>query len=236
MTALASSGQQEQGPDDRRVPYRLVVPTGWVRLPMDPVGMREAARAMLLRAYPDRGRDETARLRHALEGELVALTRRPGNEYARMLLVLAQRVQDRPISASCLVSLLPRRVEGEAGLQELAAEGAEGALASVVEDLGDNRGVVVVRDQVVALPEGVDVEAQGRALAARELGRPVDEPLAAPPGTTRMVEVHLPVPDSDLLLLLSFSTSLVPLFDALTELFLLVASTVQWQREPGSWA
>lgn len=227
------------------VPYRLVVPAAWTRLPMDPVGMRDAARAMLLRRYASLPRDETAKLRREVEQDLVALTRRAGSEYARMLLVLALEVSRRPITASCLVSLLPQAVRDEAALQALAAELSDGVVTSAVEELGANRGVVVVRDEVQPLPqapEGVDVA----ALAARyadsiglgevppEPGAPGSEPWT--PGTVRHVDVHLPVPDSPRLLLLSFSTPLVPLFEPLTDLFLMMAATVQWDRGDGTWS
>jgi hypothetical protein len=144
------------------LPYRLVVPAAWTRLPMDPVGMRDAARAMLLRRFGALPRDETATLRREVEQELVALTRRAGSEYTRMLLVLALEVSRRPITASCLVSLLPRAVPDETALQALAVELSDGSAISAVEDFGTNRGVVVVRDQVMPMspvPDGVDVAA-----------------------------------------------------------------------------
>lgn len=242
MTARDGSGVETATSSP---PYRLVVPAAWTRLPMDPLGMRDAARAMLRRRYADLPRDETARLRHEVEQQLVAITRRPGSEYARMLLLLSLEVHRRPVTASCLVSLLPRAVRDEDALQAVAAELAHGAITSVVEDLGDNRGVVVVRDEVHALPEaptGVDVQALAQqyadAIGLGETqpapGAPGSEPWT--PGTTRHVEVHLPVPDSPRLLLLSFSTPIVPLFDSLTELFLMMAGTVQWEREPGRWS
>lgn len=227
------------------VPYRLVVPAAWTRLPMDPVGMRDAARAMLLRRFGSLPRDETAKLRREVEQDLVALTRRAGSEYARMLLVLALEVSRRPITASCLVSLLPQAVPDEGALQALSVELSDGAVTSVVEELGGNRGVVVVRDEVQPLPqapEGVDVTALAERFAASiGLGEtPADPGTPAPeawaPGTTRHVDVHLPVPDSPRLLLLSFSTPLVPLFEPLTELFLMMAATVQWNRGDGTWS
>lgn len=224
------------------VPYRLVVPTAWTRLPMDPLGMRDAARAMLLRRYGSLPRDQTAKLRREVEQDLVALTHRAGSEYARMLLVLALEVSRRPITASCLVSLLPQAVPDEAALQALAAEQAEGALTSVVEQLGDNRGVVVVREDQAPLPtapDGVDVaalaEQYAESIGLGDVPAGPDAPEWVP-GTIRHVDVHLPVPDSPRLLLLSFSTPLVPLFEPLTELFLMMASTVQWDRGDGTFS
>lgn len=224
------------------VPYRLVVPAAWTRLPMDPVGMRDAARSMLRRRFASLPRDETAALRRELEQDLVALTGRAGSEYARMLLVLALEVSRRPITASCLVSLLPHSLPDEAALQTLAVEHSGGALASVVEQLGTTRGVVVVREQVQTLPaapDGLDVPALAEQYAdAIGLGQTPAEPGTASwlPGTTRHVDVYLPVPESPRVLLLSFSTPLVPLFEPLTELFLVMAGTVQWDRGDGTWS
>jgi hypothetical protein len=228
------------------LPYRLVVPAAWTRLPMDPVGMRDTSRAMLLRRFGALPRDQTATLRREVEQDLVALTRRAGSEYARMLLVLALEVSRRPITASCLVSLLPQAVPDETALQALAVDLSDGAATSVVEDLGANRGVVVVRDEVMpmsSVPEGVDVEALAQRYAeaigsdeSPATTRTVGAVAPWTPGTTRHVDVHLPVPDVPRLLLLSFSTPLVPLFEPLTELFLMMAATVQWDRGDGSWS
>lgn len=230
MTAVARTG--------RPTPYRLVVPRPWVRLPMDPEGMRSAARALLLRRYADQPRDATAAARRALEDELVALTRAQGTGFARMLLLLSLEVQRRPVSASCLVSLLPHAVEpGEAGLAALASELDDHA---EVRDVGRHRAVVAVRDRVERpdLPGGTDLPGLAdRAAQALGLGEaPRRGAPAWEPGTVRGVDVHLPLPDGEHLLLLSFSTPLPPLFEAMTELFLLIAGSVQFDRGDGSWS
>lgn len=223
------------------VTYRLVVPPSWVRLPMESSAMRTAARAWLLKRYAHAPRDRTATLRRELVEDLVALTRRAGAEYSRMMLVLAAEAQGRPISASCLVSVLPNPLPTEPAMQALAESYAGEALDAVVADLGHSRGVVVVRDQVqqLAVPEGVDGEKVARIAdeVVASLGIVHDEP-AQPwePGTTRLVDVHLPVPDGKETLLLSFATPLVPLFPALTELFVLMACSVQWQNDDGAWS
>lgn len=219
--------------------YRLVVPEAWTRLPVEPAAMREAARAYLLRRFAHLPRDHTARWRRELEEELVAVTRRPGAEYARMLLVLAADAERRPISASCLVSVLPHALPDEGALQELAAGSAGGAVESVVTELGRSRGVVVVRDSTAPAPADPEQSARvgGQLLAA--LGAPAagsagsGEPWT--PGSVRNVDVFLPVPDSAHTLLLAFSTSLVPLFPALTELFVLMAASVQWADGSGGY-
>ncbi|MEX2289954.1 MAG: hypothetical protein WD794_06465 [Mycobacteriales bacterium] len=232
------------------VPYRLVVPKGWTRLPVDPVGMRAAVRAMLLRRFAQHPRDATAVLRREVEQELVSLTRGPGHEYMRMLLVLDLQVERRPVTGTCLVSLLPQRVAGEQALSDLAASMADGAAESVVADLGPNRGVVVVRDTVApdadVPPDAPTSEAARRYAGFLETGSEAEPgPPAAdrlPPDvlragrTTRSVDVFLPVPDSPRVLLLSFSTQVAPLFGPLTTLFLTIAGTVQWNRDGEAWS
>lgn len=232
------------------VPYRLVVPKGWTRLPVDPVGMKAAVRAMLLRRFAQLPRDTTASLRREIEQELVSLTRGPGHEYMRMLLVLDLQVERRPITGTCLVSLLPQRVAGEQALSDLAASMADDAVDSVVEDLGANRGVVVVRDTVA--PDADVPPDAPMSEAVRRYNHWLDTGSEAEPGlpaagnlspdllragrTTRSVDVFLPVPDSPRLLLLSFSTQVVPLFGPLTTLFLTIAGTVQWNRDGEAWS
>jgi len=133
-------------------------------LPVDPAALRPAARKLLLRCFQGHPRDATAAFRHEIEEQLLAIVRGPGREYARMLLTLDLRVERRPITATCLVSLLPQAVDGERALQALAQSMSAGALESLVEDLGPHRGVVVVRDERRA---AVDPGPQATRLARR---------------------------------------------------------------------
>jgi hypothetical protein len=223
--------------------YRMALSAGWVQLPMEPAAMRTAARRWLLQRFKDVSRDETVRGRRLVEDELVALTRRPGAEYARSLFVLALDVDRRPVSASCLVSVVRHDLSDEARLEVLAEQESVGALESTVTDLGRNRGVVVVRDTRVEAPEAGDPEqvADAAIRVAQEMGvvgEPTerDRELARErSATTRSVDVWIPVPDEPRTLLLQFSTPLRPLFDALTELFVVTACTVQWRRPDGTW-
>lgn len=225
---------------DGEVRYRLVLPPGWTRLPMEPVALRPAARAWLLARSSTLPRDRTAQARRAVEDDLVALASRPGAEYARMLLVLSVEAQSRPVSASCLVSELPLDLSDETRLEAVRASREAGTVACAVTDVGPHRALVVVRDEVVAPPAQDEAETARLARAyADHLGldtrRPDPEP-SWDPRRSRSVGVHLPVPDTRSTLLLSFSTPLAPLFDPLTELFLLMAATVQWRRDGERWS
>ncbi len=241
------------------VSYRMALPEPWVRLPMEPTAMRAAVRAWLLRKYAHRSRDETVQLRRQVEEELVALTRRPGTEYARQMLVLSLEVGQIPVSASCLVSLLPQDLSAPDALTTLAAELADGSVHCEVDDLGSNQAVVVVRDEVVpgardgrTNAELVDLAGQTMARlrpddasgqdAVRQDGARQDavdgaelERLVADAERSRCVDVFIPVPDQPRCLLLTFSTPLVPMFDPLTTLFITLAATVQWRVGDDRW-
>ena len=195
--------------------YRLLLPEQWVKLPADPTAMRAAARRHLEHRFADLPRDRTAQLRRSLEDDLVRLADAAGSAYAVDILLLSLDVAERPVSASCLVSLVPIPLADAAALGTLAAELGDGALTSEVVDLGPHRVVRVTRDEQPA--------AEGPAVVADWDGR------------SRLVDVYVPVPDSEATLLLSFATPVVPLFDVLTELFDAMVSTLQWTAEGAPW-
>lgn len=194
--------------------YRIVLPEGWHRLPADPIALRPIARELLHRLWADLPRDSTAQRRRDLEQELVRLGDAASDRGGRELLLSLRAVGGVPLAASAVVSMVATGLAGEGGLVELARVSADGAISSEVTDLGRNRGVVVVRDQAV--------EAADRPAFLGAAGAAVTR--------TRQVDVHLPVPDEPAMLLFSFSTPLMSLAEGLTELFLAMASTVQWRQ------
>lgn len=222
-------------PDGLR--YRLVLPEGWIRLPANPLALRPAARRLLAGRFADLPRDTTAQLRRQLEDELVQLADTASDQFAVDLLLLDHEVEGRPLSASCVVSLVPVPLHGPDSLAQLAQESGEGALSSEILTFTHTAAVRVVREEAPATHAAPlsAAEAEQVAQAVRELVGPealVDVP-AAP--SSRLVEVFVPVPDSDATLLLSFSTSVRPLFEPLTELFTAMAATVQFSVADAPW-
>lgn len=220
--------------------YRLVLPEGWIRLPADPVALRPAARAMLTERFKALPRDSTARLRRQLEDELVQLGDSASGQFAVDLLLLDTEVAGRPLAASCLVSILPVPIADSEQLAALAQDAREGALRSEVLPLGRYTGVRVVRDEVSEAsenqPDPLSSEQQEQVAAViREMVGPDAVTTGAGPGASRVVDVFVPVPDAALTLLLSFSTSLRPLFEPLTELFTAIAGTVQFSYDGVPW-
>lgn len=219
------------------VHYRLVLPDGWVRLPADPVALRPAVRRWLSGRFAGLPRDATAQLRHELEQELVELADRGVGVRAVDLLLLTLDVADRPLSGSCLVSVLPVALSGPEQLAALAETARPDALSSDVVPLGSGSGVRVVRDErpdePVAPLTGQDAERA--AAVVRELVGPGAVTAPTQPPTSRAVDVFVPVPDAELTLLLSFSTPVRPLFDPLTDLFTAIAGTVQFRVDGQLW-
>lgn len=219
------------------VHYRLVLPDGWVRLPADPVALRPAVRRWLSGRFAGQSRDATAQLRRELEQELVELADRGAEVRAVDLLLLTLDVADRPLSGSCVVSVLPLALSEPEQLAELAEAARGDALSSEVVPLGAGSGVRVVRDEhPVETPAVLTGRQSERAAAVvRELVGPDAVTAPTQPPTSRAVDVFVPVPDVDLTLLLSFSTPVRPLFDALTELFTAIAATVQFRLDGQVW-
>jgi hypothetical protein len=200
--------------------YRMLLPASWVRLSANPIAMRPVVRRLLLELWSDQPRDATAQRRRELEQRLVQLGSTAADNGGHELLVCLEVAGDVPLPASAVVSLHPTLIDDEAGLQQLAEASAAGAMSSEVLDLGRNRGVLVVRetevDEPVPLPQ--DATPEQREALVEGLRR------------VRQVDVHLPVPGEPAMLLLSFSTPLAPLFEVFTDLFVSLASTVEWQR------
>ena len=164
--------------------------------------------------------------------------------------MLSFQAGDIPVSASCLVSIIPKDLSGPGALDALAEELAEGAVHCSVDDLGSHHAVVVVRDQVVrdgrdgrSNAELLGISAQVMAGLGSEtvlpdpaqMGEQELERLVAEAERTRSVDVFIPVPDQPRCMLLSFSTPLVPMFEPMTTLFVTLASTVQWQVGDDTW-
>ncbi len=213
--------------------YRLLLPPQWVRLPVNSVGMRAAARRHLEVRFADLPRDRTLALRRQLEDELVGLAETVSGQFAVDILLLSTDLAGVPVSASGLVSLVPIPLSDETHLQRLRETTAEGADTSGVVDLGSNRVVRVLRHAEPTSADGEPVAAT--AEVARTVLGPDDGSATPLTGRSRLLDYYVPVPDSDAVMLLSFSTAVPALFEPLTGLFDAIASTLQWQQEGTPW-
>lgn len=195
--------------------YHLVLPPGWVRIPLDD---RAAERVVLLAAQ--QAAEAPTGTREGVRTRLVRLMQQAVREAQDSggtdVLMSVGSVGRVPVSASCLVSFLP--AEG-VGLGQLEAQ---------LREKGGSVEVVVVsgapalrRSSQRELPydEGQAVTlATGTGLPLEQLSDPVAHEVA----------YLVPLPGSRDLLAFTFTTAQRQLAEALVELFDAVMSTMRW--------
>ncbi|MFF4304068.1 hypothetical protein [Streptomyces sp. NPDC001601] len=186
--------------------YRLAVPEGWERIVLDPERWAHRIDKVVKRGLrrTKAGPQLEAALAERMREQAEAAHANGGVE----MYVMNQLLGQVPVSAGLVVTLLRPAPGTEAG------------------DLGDIARSLAVRataEQVTL----VDLPA-GPAVRHRYLRRPAaDDPDGNKLAVTHL-DVYLAVPNSDQRLLLSFSTPMEPLADALLGLFDAVARTLQW--------
>ncbi|MFE5035540.1 hypothetical protein [Streptomyces sp. NPDC056683] len=186
--------------------YRLAVPEGWERIVLDPERWAHRIDKVVKRGLrrTKAGPQLEAALAERMREQAEAAHANGGVE----MYVMNQLLGQVPVSAGLVVTLLRPAPGTEAG------------------DLGDVARSLAVRataEQVTL----VDLPA-GPAVRHRYLRRPAaDDPDGNKLAVTHL-DVYLAVPNSDQRLLLSFSTPMEPLADALVGLFDAVARTLQW--------
>ncbi|MER6532679.1 hypothetical protein ABT215_02420 [Streptomyces sp900105755] len=186
--------------------YRLAVPEGWARIVLDPERWAHRIDKVVKRGLrrTKAGPQLEAALAERMREQAEAAHANGGVE----MYVMNQLLGQVPVSAGLVVTLLRPAPGTEAG------------------DLGDIARSLALRataEQVTL----VDLPA-GPAVRHRYLRRPAaDDPDGNRLAVTHL-DVYLAVPNSDQRLLLSFSTPMEPLADALVGLFDAVARTLQW--------
>ncbi|MFF5967390.1 hypothetical protein ACFY64_27420 [Streptomyces collinus] len=108
-----------------------------------------------------------------------------------------------PLSASLLISRLYERFDGLDAVAALAGSGE------------------VTLETLPAVGRVARVLRRERTKQSRKLGSEFED---------TVVEYFVPVPDRDEVLMLTFSTPLEPIADAMVELFDAVAATLRWQH------
>jgi hypothetical protein len=206
--AATAQAAPEQAAGDAPAPpsdYRLAVPDGWQRIVLDPA--RWGRRIDSLVAESFRGVDNQPQIRRQMAEQLkerAAAAHRNGG--VELYLSLA-RVGGVPLSAGLVVTVIaPEPGQVLPGLDRIGiARGAEGADVAMVD-----------------LPAGPALRHRYRELP--DSGDPTGNTLPV-----THLDFEIAIPNSPLHLLLSFSTSMEPLAGALTELFDVIATTLQWR-------
>lgn len=179
----------------------IVVPEDWWKVPLHPAQRRRAAvRSLVARQF--RGLDNQPILRRGFETELDEVADEAAEHYGIVMYVSRQLVADVPMPISLIVRMLPAELAGMDQLHdELAGEDAV--------DVAD-------------LPSG-------RCLRRSRRVHPGKEGYGEPEASLT-VDYWLEAPGGSGLLQLTFSSPLVMVADALTELFDAVTSTVSWAK------
>ena len=196
--------------------YRLLLPDGWFRVRIDPEGRERSIDALVDRQFEgiDNAPHIKRQLRDSLHAQAVAAYESGGIE----LYLSLQQAAPLTIPASLLITLVTPLPTGS--LPSLTD------LANLLVDGGGEASLV-------ELPAGEAVRVR------RETGQP-GRP--TPPGASGQademlpavtLDYQLPVPATQAHLLLTFSTPLVQIGDAMVELFDAVAGSLTWLEGDG---
>ncbi len=208
VTANAGSPRTTASPSD----YRLLLPDGWFRVRIDPEGRERSVDALVDRKFA--GVDNAPHLKRQLRDELLTQATEAYRDGGIELYLSLQQAGPLTIPASLLITLL-RPAPGTAlpDTAELArrlSAGMEGE--TTVTELAAGTAVRVRR-----------VTGQPNTPAPPGAAGSPDEVL---PSVT--VDYQLPVPGAEAHLLLTFSTPLLQIADAMVELFDAVAGSLTW--------
>src|SRR5215475_8009421 len=204
--------------------FTLTVPANWCQLDLDP-RTRTATIASLVEERIGTGPDPAL---HEARRELTAMLRRYARQAASRGAVYAalmdQEVEGVSLSASLLVAVgeAPRDAAGRPVL-----EPAE--LGRIMTGLADDSDPAAADRQPAELVET-------RAGIAARLRRTTDSGVAGTDGhtvVTAETQYFVPVPGTDKVLALTFSTPNLPAREILEELFDAIAGTLGWVWEAG---
>ncbi|MFI7020737.1 hypothetical protein [Streptomyces sp. NPDC050164] len=191
--------------------YRLLLPEGWFRVLIDPELRQRSVDALINRQFE--GVDNAPHLKRQLRESLLAQAAAAFRDGGIELYLSLQKADAFTIPASLLVTLLPPPGGDQSTVQDISAR------------LSANEELEV---SVVELSSGPAVRTR------RSTGQP-DRP--APPGMpgnpdktlpSVTLDYQLPIPGAGACLLLTFSTPLVQIGDAMVQLFDAVAASLVW--------
>lgn len=189
--------------------FAVLLPPGWVRIKLDgsePVVLASLVAAKVATVDPAQREEARALLTRTLGGALRDARAAGGLD----VLISVAQSHGVPIAASCLITYLDRdgeKVPLDGLLMELAARGGQ------VTGTGIAGGPAIRHQYVIQPPDG-SLPAGEDAVATR----------------VTMVDYFLPLPGRPGLLVLSFSTPVEPLAEALVMLFDAIAESLRWTR------
>ncbi|MFG3171538.1 hypothetical protein [Streptomyces sp. NPDC048200] len=215
MTVTPANAPRTAPPAD----YQLLLPEGWFRLSIDPERRERSVDALLERQFD--GIDNAPHIRREVRGALLEQATAAFQDGGIELYISLQQAGPLTIPASLLVTLVPM----PSGVRMPTVQ----ELARSLSDENPEREVTVVE------------LAAGTAVRVRRLMGGPDHP--APAGASGDAgqtlpsvtsDYQLPVPATEAHLLLTFSSPLVQIADAMLELFDAVAGSLKWMDGEGA--
>ncbi|MEV7077161.1 hypothetical protein AB0N88_01200 [Streptomyces sp. NPDC093516] len=180
----------------------MITPEDWFRVPLLPADRREASlRALVTRRFA--GVDDQPVLRRKTEEHLLGTAEAAVEQGGVVLYLSFLEAGGIPLSASLLISHLYERFDGLDAVAALAGSGE------------------VSLETLPAVGRVARVLRRERTKQSRKLGSEFED---------TVVEYFVPVPGRDEVLMLTFSTPLEPIADAMVGLFDAVAATLRWQQ------
>jgi hypothetical protein len=190
------------------VGWSLLLPPGWWHIPLDE-RRGQSVEALLDRRLASLPRDRVATLRRELDGELTRLVERAVANDAVEMYLNVDLMHGLPVAASCLVTVVPVGFGTKLSATELAA--------LMGDQPGDEVGVLEVAGAPAARVRRREPITDADGLSTGELA------------VTRL-QVYVPVPNTTEMLLLSFSTPMDPIADAMVALFDAIAGSLRWRQ------
>ncbi|MFE2050364.1 hypothetical protein ACFXAS_17875 [Streptomyces sp. NPDC059459] len=192
--------------------YRLLMPEGWFRLDIDPERRERSVDALVNRRFE--GTDNVPHIKRQLRQDLLAQAAAAFREGGIELYLSLQQAGPLTIPASLLIIFLPAPSSGTSPSLEAVAN----RLAS------DGQSEV----EILELAAGPAVRVR------RATGGPEQAPPAGLPGEAEealpsvTLDYQVSVPGTGSYVLMTFSTPLVQIADAMVELFDAVAGSLTW--------
>ncbi|MFF3844813.1 hypothetical protein [Streptomyces sp. NPDC002328] len=182
--------------------FGLITPEDWYRIPLQPQDRREAAvHALIKRQFA--GADDQPVLRRKAEHQLLGTAEAGVTQGGVVLYLSFMEAVGVPLSASLLVSHLRTKFDDLDAVAALVGSGEVGLVT------------------LPAVGRAARLQRRERAKQTRKLGSEFED---------TVVEYFVPLPDREEVLMLTFSTPLEPIAEAMVGLFDAVAGTLRWQR------
>jgi hypothetical protein len=185
--------------------YLLVLPEDWLRIDLMPGGREPAIARLVDRQF--RGIDNAPHLKRQARDSLLRTAQNAYGNGGIEMYVSLQTAAGFPLSASLVVTLVPPHQN----------EAVSVSLKRLARSLSENGAAVTITNF-----------ASGPAVRVQRRTQPSSESNSGYRSRVTSLDIHLPVPDSGAYLILSFSTPLAPLADAMVGLFDTIAGTLRW--------